>query len=100
MIIGIAGKGGFTTSNNDCAEMIEYLKLIISELLAHTVRIKNNYHEQINQSTLIMLYNLLEAPQTLTDSDIANIQTLVIQQHEIVSKSILRITGYPLWNYF
>lgn len=89
-------------------EMIEYLKTILAELLAHTVRIQNNYQTIIDQTYIITLYELLErhtespseAPQSLTQEDIGNIQQIVLEQHERVSKCVTEITGYPLCQYF
>lgn len=93
---------------NETTQMIEYLKTIISELLAHTVRIKNNYNQQIEQHTLIALYELLENhsnnplkhTQTLTDTDIENIQQIILTQYKHVSERIIEITGFPLCQYF
>lgn len=81
-------------------EMIEYLKTILAELLSHTVRIQNNYQTIIDQTYIITLYELLEAPQSLNTEDIGNIQQLVLEQHEHVSERALEITGYPLCRYF
>ncbi len=86
-----------TTTDN---EMIEYLKTILAELLSHTVRIQNNYQTIIDQTYIITLYELLEAPQSLNTEDIGNIQQLVLEQHDLVSGQVLEITGYPLCQYF